>query len=112
NMLKEVLNRWQENNIDGSFQRYTQSYDAGFYDYTSSDASIVNASFIRMKSLSLNYRFPIDIMQALGLEQAQIYLNAKNLFTLTPYKGYDAQSPSGIDLPALTSVYLGIKLTI
>lgn len=107
----EVLDRWQENNSEGTYQGFTQNFDATFSIYNNSTESIVDASFVRMKSLSLNYQFPSNIIQSLKLEQAQVYVNAQNLFTLTSYKGYDPQNPiANINLPALTSVHLGLKL--
>src|SRR5699024_742133 len=112
NMPIEVLDRWQENNSNGKYQAYTQDWDSNFSNYTNSNVNIVEASFIRMKSMSLNYQLPPNILQSLKLQQAQVYMNAQNLFTLTPYKGFDAQSPGGLNLPALTSVHLGIKLTL
>lgn len=112
NFPKEVLDRWQKNDSNGKYQGYTQNYDAGSFNYSSSGANIKDASFIRMKSLSFNYQLPSNIIHSLRLEQAQVYMNAQNLFTLTPYKGFDAQSPGGLNLPALTSVHLGIKLTL
>src|SRR5699024_8262390 len=82
NSPKEVLDRWQSNNPNGKYQGYTQNWDSGFYDYTSSDEIIVDASFIRMKSFSLNYQLPHNTLQNLKLQQAQVYLNAQNLFTI------------------------------
>lgn len=108
----EVLDRWQENNPDGKYHGYMTSYDSSYANYTNSDANIVDASFVRMKSLSLHYQLPTNVIQGLRIQQAQVYLNAQNLFTLTSYKGYDPQRPSGINLPTLSSVHLGIKLTI
>ncbi|RXJ45389.1 SusC/RagA family TonB-linked outer membrane protein [Gelidibacter gilvus] len=112
NMPIEILDRWHISNPIGKHPAYTQNFDADYYDYIASDAIIVDASFVRMKSLSLHYQLPVNILHNLKLQQAQIYLNAQNLFTLTPYKGYDAQSPDGLNLPTLTSVHLGIKLVL
>jgi len=112
NMPTEVLDRWTDSNLTSEYQRYTQGYDSGYYDYISSDVNIINASFIRMKTLSISYHLPTNLLHNLRMKQVQVYLNAQNLFTITPYKGYDAQNPQGLNLPALTSVNLGIKLTI
>lgn len=108
----EVLDRWQDSNSEGKHQGFTQSYDPNYSQYLGSDAATDNTSYLRMKSLSLNYKLPISLLQNLKIEKAQVYLNAQNLFTLTPYKGYDPQRPSNRALPALTSVHLGIKLTL
>src|SRR5690625_5035148 len=112
NIPIEVLDRWREDNPHSKYQGYTQNYDPGFSNYMNSDASIINGYFIRMKSLSLNYQLPTALIKSLSLQQAQVYLNAQNLFTISSYKGYDAQNPRDLNLPALTSVNLGIKLTI
>ena len=112
NMPREVLNRWQKNDPSGEYQAFTQNYDGGFYNYTSSDANIADASFIRMKSLSLNYRLSAESLVKSHVQHAHIYVNAQNIFTISPYKGFDAQSPGGLNIPALTSFHLGIKLTL
>lgn len=113
NMPIEVLDRWQTNNSAGTYQGFTQNFDTTFSVFNNSTESIVDASFIRMKSLSLNYQFSSSILQKLRLQQAQVYLKTQNLFTITSYKGYDPQNPiANIDLPALTSVHFGLKLTI
>ena len=108
----EVLDRWQKSNPNGKYQGYTQGWDSGFYNYMESDANIIDASFLRMKSLSLNYQLPKYVLQNLKLEQASVYINAQNLFTITPYRGFDPQSPGSLNLPTLTSVHLGLRLTI
>src|SRR5699024_9573686 len=48
----EVLDRWQENNSEGTYQGFTQNYDDIFSIFNNSTESIVDASFVRMKSLS------------------------------------------------------------
>src|SRR5699024_626543 len=109
----DSLDRWQQNNPNGKLQGFTQAFDFGYYNYIASDAIIVNASFIRMKSLSLNYQLPNSLLRNLKIQNRQMYMNAQNLFTISPYKGFDPQNPiTNINLPALTSVHLGLKLTI
>lgn len=112
NMPIEVLNRWDNSSKSGIYQKFTQTGSPDFSNYTNSDGNIIDASFIRMKSLSFNYQFPVALLNKVRLQQVQVYLNAQNLFTLTPYKGFDAQSPEGLNIPALTSLNLGIKLTL
>ncbi|HLS10865.1 MAG TPA: SusC/RagA family TonB-linked outer membrane protein [Flavobacteriaceae bacterium] len=112
NMPAELLDRWHSSNSKGKYPAYTQNFDADYYNYITSDAIIVDASFVRMKSSSLNYHLPVNVIQNLGIQQAQAYFKAQNLFTLTPYKGFDPQYPSGLNLPSLMSVHLGVKLTL
>src|SRR5699024_1277101 len=68
NMPIEFIDRWQENNPNGKHQGYTQDWDSGYYNYTSSDANIVDASFIRMKSLSLGYQIPEGALQSFRMK--------------------------------------------
>src|SRR5699024_1449083 len=82
----DSLDRWQQNNPNGKLQGFTQAFDFGYYNYIASDAIIVNASFIRMKSLSLNYQLPNSLLRNLKIQNGQVYMNAQNLFTISPYK--------------------------
>lgn len=108
----DYLNRWQSLGDNAAHQKFMQGYDMNSYYYRQSDQNITDASFIRLKSISLNYNFPDQILEKLSIQNARIYLNGQNLFTWTPYKGYDPQSPGVLQIPSLTSVHLGLKLTL
>jgi iron complex outermembrane receptor protein len=55
---------------------------------TYSSRWIQDASFFRLSSLTIGYRLPAD---RLGLRRARVYASGKNLFTITPYDGYDPE---------------------
>ncbi len=50
---------------------------------------IEDASYIRLKSVTLGYIVPTKITSKLGIDNLRIYVQGLNLFTLTPYSGYD-----------------------
>lgn len=50
---------------------------------------VENGSYLRLKSLRLGYTIPTSILQQAGVSQAKLYVQAKNLFTITPYGGLD-----------------------
>ena len=55
---------------------------------------VEDASFVKLRELSLKYRLPSSFSRALarlGAEQASISLIGRNLVTLTSYKGYDPE---------------------
>ncbi len=49
-----------------------------------------NASFMRMKNLTVGYTLPPKVIQKTGvISNARIYFVGRNLLTVTKYKGYD-----------------------
>lgn len=52
---------------------------------------IEDASFIRLKSLSLSYNLPHSILRRAGINSMQVYGNVENAFTITKYKGFDPE---------------------
>lgn len=60
-----------------------------------------NASFIRLKDISLGYSFNSKILARLnkiGITNFKIYATARNLFTITNYKGLDPELGSAYQL--------------
>lgn len=96
-----------------SLQAPSQSINA-FLAYNryayNSDFSITDASFIRLKTLSLGYEISNDFTKNIGLSQFKIFLHAQNLLTITDYEGLDPQSPGSKALPALQSITGGLQL--
>jgi hypothetical protein len=50
---------------------------------------VEDASFIRLKTLSIGYRFPRKILRKFEIFTS---LNLENIFTFTPYSGYDPEA--------------------
>ena len=60
---------------------------------------IEDASYFRLKNVTLSYFLPIHWQRAQQLK-VKLFLSANNLFTLTGYKGYDPEVASGVDAGA------------
>ncbi|KAA6318026.1 hypothetical protein EZS27_031912, partial [termite gut metagenome] len=56
--------------------------------YGNSTQFLENASFLKLKNLSIGYHFP---KQWLKFADMRVVLSAQNIFTLTKYKGYDPE---------------------
>ncbi|SDF75957.1 SusC/RagA family TonB-linked outer membrane protein [Chitinophaga filiformis] len=114
NQLNSVL---QNEKVSAGYQKFTQSYDTdaalAYTLYTQSDATIVDASFIRLKNVSLSWNLPERYKNLLKMQSAKIYLQGQNLFTITSYKGLDPEvaSSSSFVLPPLRILIAGIQLT-
>lgn len=62
------------------------------YDVQITDHMLQNASFLRMKTLSIQYEFPKKWMQATRyIKGVKVFGIARNLFTITPFEGYDPE---------------------
>lgn len=62
------------------------------YDVMVTDHMVQNASFLRMKTLSIQYEFPKKWMQATRyIKGVKVFGIARNLFTITPFEGYDPE---------------------
>ena len=61
-----------------------------------SEFHIEDGSFFRLKTLTLGYSLPESLRSKLKLQNARIYLQGQNLFTITRYKGAD---PEGLGYP-------------
>ncbi|SDH06853.1 SusC/RagA family TonB-linked outer membrane protein [Mucilaginibacter gossypii] len=84
---------------------------------------VENASYVRLKSLTLAYNFPASLFQHLKILQGiRVYAEAQNLWTITGYKGTDPEvnvhsgaTGGGLDFnsfPAFRTITFGIKASI
>jgi TonB-linked SusC/RagA family outer membrane protein len=81
---------------------------ASYVTYGGSDALIVDASFARLRNLSLAYSIPQLWTSKLGMKQAQIFARGQNLLTVTSYKGLDPET-QGSTLPPLKMYTIGVQ---
>ncbi|RDY57833.1 SusC/RagA family TonB-linked outer membrane protein [Flagellimonas nanhaiensis] len=105
-----LLDRWQGEGDTNSVQLASGglSPSVGPSDLNQSDsnAAVSDASFIRLRNISLNYQLP-TINNALDIN---VYLQGQNLLTFTNYDGPDPEQPSSIRLPPLRQITLGLQV--
>ena len=109
---KPYLNRWQKPGDITQIQRLTTGRNSNalkaYVNYLSSTASISDASFIRLKNISLSYQ--LDDKWIKGLD-CKVYLQGQNLLTITNYDGLDPETQSSRTIPPLKIFTLGTTLT-
>jgi hypothetical protein len=74
---------------------------------------IEDASFLKLKTLSLNCQLPIKLRVA-PTTKFNVFASVQNLLTLTKYKGYDPEIASGTDsgvYPTAKTFSLGINIS-
>ncbi len=84
-----VLNRWTPTNTNTSVPRAVWGDPNA--NRRVSDRFIEDGSYVRLKSLSLGYNIPKDLIKRIGLEKLRIYVQGQNLWTLTNYTGLDPE---------------------
>lgn len=113
NQPVEVLDRWQQPGDTNTGQLYTAGYNSAastaFQNLSISDAAISDASYIRLKNVSVSYNIPV--LAAKGYA-CRIYLQAQNLLTITHYKGPDPENQSYGQLPPLRVITMGMQLNL
>jgi TonB-dependent starch-binding outer membrane protein SusC len=115
NQPVQVEGRWQKPGDITDIPKFTQDPSLVSYQnwaYTNTTNGYTDASFVRLKNLSLSYTMPSDLMRQLHLRTARLYLQAQNLFVITPYKyGLDPET-QGYLLPPLRQFVFGIQVTL
>jgi hypothetical protein len=114
NTITALNNRWQKQYDQSTFQRVTTDTSTlagkAIANYISSSAMLTDASFIRLRKLSIAYHLPASLMAKTPLTAATVSLMAQNLFSITPYKGADGEIQNAEILPTLRTVELGIHI--
>ena len=114
NQPETVLERWQNPGDISSIQRFSQSFGENFISYSArneSDQVVTDASFIRLKNISISYQLPSLWLEKIYFKNVRIYAQGLNLITFTDYEGIDPETRSISLLPPLRTFTGGIQLT-
>jgi TonB-linked SusC/RagA family outer membrane protein len=111
NQPVSVLSRWQKPGDVTQIERYNADlslFTAYNYAYTSSIA-YSDASYIRLKNLSLSYELPQGWQKKARLQNCRIYVQGQNLITITKYRGLDPENQNVTALPPLKVLVVGLQ---
>ena len=109
--LNKHWNRWSEENPNGNFPRLSLTSQT---NYAFSSFWLQDASYVRLKNLTLAYTLPSEVISRIGLSFAQVYLTGENLFTISGLdKGLDPESGNsrGWSYSNVRKISCGLKLT-
>lgn len=117
NQPEVVLNRWQKPGDKAEVQQFIATY-SGRPAYLASNTQLnvsngiySDASFIRLKNVSLSYNLPDHLLHKIKMSGIKIYVNAQNLLTITNYVGLDPETQNMYVLPPMKKIVAGIQLT-
>lgn len=89
NAAATLLDRWTPTNPSNEIPRASSS-PLGIV----SERYVEDASFLRLKLITLGFTFPKSVSSKLGTQSIKFYLSAENLVTWTKYTGYDPEVSS------------------
>ena len=116
NLSREILDMWQLPGQQTDIPRLNNASIIGAYDYTTAITStrfLENNSYLRLKTLTLAYRLPQQLLKRTRiLQQLRFTATATNLFTITPYSGLDPEvSAFGSSVTAMGYDYSTLPLS-
>ncbi len=118
NQFADVLSRWQQPGDESSIQKFSTLSANNTLNNTIKqygNISVVDASYIKLRNVSISYSLPNSMISKLRIKNAAITLQGQNLFTITNYVGLDPETQSAnsvLTLPPLRTVMLGLNLTL
>ena len=99
-------------NPDAEFPRIYGSYGNMGSNYRTSDRYLSDASYLRIKNVTLSYSFPKQWVKKMALSQLKAFVSIENLATFSSLaKGIDPETLSW-NYPAFRTVSFGLNLSL
>ena len=77
--------------------------------------AVRDASYVRLRTLTLGYNLPNSALSQIGLDKVKIYATGNNLFTFTDFRSYspeqDLFSDGGTSFPETRNITIGTNIT-
>ncbi len=106
-----VVNYWTPENGSNDFPRprTTAAFTSVLY---SSTLGYTDASFLKVRSLTLGYNLPKNKLSRLGVSNVRFYVTGRNLFTFSKIKDYDVERGGGLTNPLTRLVLAGVNIDL
>ena len=99
NQVTDVLSRWQKQGDITSVPRTATSASAWWISSNidrQSSRFLSDASFIRLKNVTLAYQFPASLLSHLKIKELRVFATAQNAATWTSFTGIDPETGSNV----------------
>jgi len=83
-------NYWTPSRPSNVYARASANDDVEGNNVASS-AYIENGSFLKLKTFTVGYSLPSELLKNLAISKVRLYFTTQNLFTITGYKGLDPE---------------------
>ncbi len=108
NVLETVKKSWTPENGGNTLPLASLARPFSYID----SRYVQSASFLKLRNVTVGYRLRLPKTFPLGV---RLYATATNLFTITPYKGYDPEVSGGTDsgaYPSSRTFTFGVNLSL
>lgn len=114
NQPVQVLERWQKSGDQVDVQKFSMSTAiTNSYQATAqSDNLVTDASFIRVRNVSLSYHLPDILVRSWKIQSVSLFLQGQNLATFTNYIGMDPEPAVPNSLPPLRVITGGLQVSL
>jgi TonB-linked SusC/RagA family outer membrane protein len=111
NWSPELLNRWTPDNPITNVPRFTTDDLA----WTSTSTRFLyDATYARLKQVSLGYNIPAKVLARIGLKSAKVYGLAENMLTFYGHKGMDPEQAidgtTYYQYPQMKTISVGLQV--
>ncbi|MDX5438474.1 MAG: SusC/RagA family TonB-linked outer membrane protein, partial [Pontibacter sp.] len=114
NWSEDILNRWQKPGDVTDVPRLGTAQTLN--TNSTSSRFLVDASYVRLRNVTLGYTLPQSLQQRVGLKNARIFVQGDNFWTLFKTQGLDPeQSIDGVTnsrFPAQKTFSVGVRATL
>lgn len=93
NQSTAVLKRWRN---PGDVTDVPRALLNAGYNWLGSDRFVEDASFIRLRQVTVSYTLPKKMLDRLNIKRANTYITAENLYTWTNYTGQNPDVSSAL----------------
>lgn len=87
---RDLLRAWTPDNPVTDIPAFNATNRNAFV----SDRYLRDADYLRLRFAQIGYSFPQRILKDIGISRLQVFGNAENLFTLSKWRGFDAEAQS------------------
>ena len=105
---KKFLNAWTPDNPDSNIPAITTN-DGG-RNTVSNDYWLQDASFVKLRNLSLGYTLPSKWFSPF-ISRTRVYFTGENLLTFTRFEGLDPETGSTSNYPNVSRYIFGVSVT-
>lgn len=114
NASTDLLDRWTPENTDAYFpRRMTNVSGYSAYGASDTDRYIQSTTYLRLSNLTLSYNLPKKLINKWRFNNLRVYFTASNVFTITPYRGFDPEYGDGSGYyPTERTYTIGLSFSI
>ena len=110
NVLTTVNDAWTPQNASNTLPLASNARPFSYID----SRYVQSASYLKLRNLTVGYTLKLEKLNW-KVQTLRLYATASNLFTITPYNGYDPEVSSGTDsgaYPASRTFTFGVNVTL